>query len=207
MTSTTTTTDALMTASQLAMLPDDGMMYELVQGRLVQMPPSSFLSSAVAVAIAVLLDGFVRPRRLGVVGGADGGVRLATNPDTVRAPDVSFVRRERLPGGRLVPGYFEGAPDLAVEVLSPSDRWPKVLTKVEEYLAAGVRLVWVIDPETRTAFVFRPGRSHVAVPEDGMLDGDDVLPGFTLSLARLWASLDLLDSDPASQSDPSEVPQ
>jgi Uma2 family endonuclease len=171
-----------MTADQLAHLPDDGNRYELVEGRLIRMPPASFLSSVVAATILRIIGNFVVERGLGLCAGADGGVRLKPNPDTVRAPDVSFVRAERIPAGGLTAGYWPGAPDLAVEVLSPSDRYPEVQRKVQEYLDAGTRLVWVVDPESRTATVFHAdGRSTFLAAED-VLDGEDVLPGFRLPL-------------------------
>ena len=124
--------------------------------------------------------------RLGVCAGADGGVRLKPDPDTVRAPDVSFVRAERIPSGGLAAGYWPGAPDLAVEVLSPSDRYPEVQRKVQEYLDAGTWLVWVVDPESRTATVFHPGGRSIFLDCDGVLDGGAVLPGFKLALNEVW---------------------
>lgn len=176
----------LMTADQLAHLPDDGNRYELVEGRLMRMPPASFLSSVIAATILRIMGNFVLEHQLGICAGADGGVRLRPDPDTVRAPDVTFVRAERLPAGRLQAGYWEGAPDLAVEVLSPSDRYPEVQRKVQEYLDAGTRLVWVVDPESRTATVFHPDGRSVFLGADGVLDGEDVLPGFRLALEGVW---------------------
>lgn len=178
---------SLMTADKLARLPDDGNRYELVEGRLLQMPPASFLSSVVAATILRIVSNFVVQHRLGVCAGADGGVRLRSEPDTVRAPDVSFVRAERIPAGGLVAGYWPGAPDLAVEVLSPSDRYPEVQRKVQEYLDAGTRLVWVVDPESRTATAFHPDGRSSFLSEDDALDGEDVLPGFRLPLSEVWA--------------------
>lgn len=186
--------EKLMTAEDLLKLPDDGStLYELDRGRLVCMCPASLLSSVVAGRILAALTAFVARLRLGVVAGADGGYRLVSGPDTLRAPDVSFVRRERLPGGRLRPGFFAGAPDLAVEVLSPSDRYADVTRKVGQYFAAGTRLVWVVDPAARTAVVFHPGVSPVTLDPDGALDGEDVVPGFRLPLVELWE--DLADED------------
>jgi Uma2 family endonuclease len=177
---------SLMTAGELARLPDDGNRYELVEGCLIRMPPPSYRSGVVATNIAVPMAGFVKQHRLGLVSGADGGLLLRSDPDTVRAPDVSFVRADRIPAGGLVAGYWPGAPDLAVEVLSPSDRYPEVQRKVQEYLDAGTQLVWVVDPESRTATVFHAdGRSSYLSAEDA-LDGEDVLPGFRLSLDEVW---------------------
>jgi Uma2 family endonuclease len=107
---------------------------------------------------------------------------ISRGPDTVRAPDVWFVRTERLEGGRLPNAFFPGAPDLAVEVISPTDRRGAVMKKVGEYLEAGTRLVWVIYPENRSAVVYRPEGLPEIIGEDGVLDGEDVVPGFSLTL-------------------------
>lgn len=172
----------LMTAEELAALPDDGHVYELSRGKLICMSPSGSLPSIVAGKILFRLAGFVEQHRLGFYGTAEGGFRLARQPDTVRAPDVWFVRGERLPAEGIPTTFWPGAPDLAIEVLSPSDRFSAVLEKVRDYIDAGTRLVWVIDPEARSAGVFRPQGPVFFVDEDGTLDGEDVLPGFSLRL-------------------------
>ena len=177
----------LLTAEDLMSLPDDGYQYELEAGRLIRMPPAGPLASIVAMTIARLLGNFVAEHRLGVVGGADFGVQLARQPDTVRAPDVVFYRADRLPPGGIPATYWDLAPDLAVEVLSPSDRRGKVLKKVGEFLEAGTRLVWVVDPRRRTAVVYRPEGEPTILGADGILAGEDVLPGFSLPLAEVWA--------------------
>lgn len=174
----------LITAEELMRLPDDGNFYELDEGRLVCMPPSAFRSSRVASRVLIRLGTFVEQHDLGIVASEGGGVLLAQDPDIVRAPDVCFIRKERvIDTGR---GYFPGAPDLVVEVLSPSDRYAAVARKVSQYLAAGTRLAWVLDPESRTAAVHRPGREVLELPEDGVRDGEDVVPGFRLPLAEVW---------------------
>jgi Uma2 family endonuclease len=127
---------------------------------------------------------FVLRYGLGRVTGEQGGFRLQRNPDVVRAPDVAFVQLSRVVDtGR---GYFEGGPDLAVEVLSPSDRYSAVSRKVAQYLAAGTRLVWVVDPFNRTVAVYRANGEVIELPEDGVLDGEDIVPGFRLSLTAIW---------------------
>ena len=116
---------------------------------------------------------------------ADGGFILFGDRATVRSPDAAFVRVERLPE---VPATFVPlAPDLAVEVLSPSDRLPDALSKATMYLQAGVSLVWLIDPMKHTATIFRQDEVPITIGEDGVLDGEEVLPGFTLPLAKLLA--------------------
>jgi Uma2 family endonuclease len=174
----------LKTAEELIRLPDDGYCYELDEGRLVWMLSSAYRSSRVASRVHIRLGSFVDQHDLGAVSGEGGGVLLGRAPDIVRAPDVAFVRKERVVDtGR---GYFEGAPDLVIEVLSPSDRYAAVARKMSQYLAAGTRLGWVLDPETRTAAVHRPGREVEELPEDGVLDGEDVVAGFRLSLTEVW---------------------
>jgi Uma2 family endonuclease len=173
-----------LTIEDLLRLPDDGQFHELDEGRLVCMPPSAYIASQVAMLILVRLGAYVLEHGLGIFAGEGGGVVLRRNPDTVRAPDISFIRAERVVDtGR---GYFEGAPDLAVEVLSPSDRYSAVSRKVSQYLAAGTRLVWVVDPFNRTVAVYRPDREVIELPEEGILDGEDVVPGFRLALTEIW---------------------
>lgn len=180
---TTTAPDRLMTAEELEGLPDDGNSYELSRGRLICMSPSSTRPGIVAWKLNILMGSYVLANNLGLGGTADSGLKLASNPDTVRAPDVWFIRADRLPTPQPSRGFWEIAPDLAVEVLSPSDRWPDVLDKVAEYLRAGTIFVWVIDPEHRFALIFRAGDPPELIREDGILDGGDLLPGFTLRLA------------------------
>lgn len=172
----------LMAAEELLVMPDDGNRYELVRGELISMSPSAIPPSVVSGNVFLDVGTFVRRNRLGVCGTAEGGFRLSSAPDTVRAPDVWFVRADRIPANGIPDGFWPGAPDLAVEVLSPSDRFTDVLRKAQDYLAAGTRLVWVIDPAGRSAAVFRPDGVPVLLGEDGVLDGADVLPGFTLEL-------------------------
>jgi Uma2 family endonuclease len=176
----------LMTAEELERMPDDGQFYELVRGRLVRVSPSSSISSIVSASVLAFVAAFVRQHKLGIVGDAQWGLKLASNPDTVRAPDVAFVRAERIPPEGIPRGFFPGAPDLAVEVRSPSDSTAEILRKVADYLAAGTRLVWVLDPTPRTATIYRPIGEPTVLGEDGVLDGEDVLPGFTLPLRDVW---------------------
>jgi Uma2 family endonuclease len=123
---------------------------------------------------------------LGRVLAGDAGFKLATDPDTVRGPDVAFVRQERLPK-RSPRGFAAFAPDLVVEILSPGDRVGGVLAKVADWLSAGARLVWVIDPERRIARIYRPDGTETTIHEDDgeQLDGEDILPGFTCRLAAI----------------------
>ena len=116
---------------------------------------------------------------------AEAGFRIAHDPDTVRAPDVAFVRAERIPPGG-VKGFFQGPPDIAVEVVSPNDRASEVMAKAQDWLQAGCPLVWVVDPETRTISVYR-SRSEISVlNETDTLTGGDVLPGFSVAVAEIF---------------------
>lgn len=173
----------LVTAEQLEGIEIPGKTVELVRGRLVIGEPPGFYHGVIAGRLARWLGEFVEERSLGFVVG-EAGFRIASNPDTVRAPDVSFVSRSRLTG-TLPRGFAPLAPDLAAEIISPSDRRPELLAKVADWLAAGVKVVWVVDPESRSAQVFRADGSIAVVAEEGMLRGDDVLPGFTCSMAQL----------------------
>jgi Uma2 family endonuclease len=179
------TTMRLLTAGDLWRLPDDGNRYELVRGVLVCMSPESLESSRTSARVAARIGDFVDEHDLGAWGDAQGGFKLAANPDVVRAPDAWFVRAERVPPQGFPNGYWHGCPDLAVEVLSPSDRPDTIAARVQDYLDAGTRLVWVYDPGTRAAAVFGPDRLPSFVLEDGGLDGEDILPGFRLPLRDL----------------------
>jgi Uma2 family endonuclease len=134
--------------------------------------------------LAAELVSFARAHDLGGVLAGDAGFKIAAEPDTVRGPDVAFVRREREPdpGARAFPAL---APDLVVEVMSPNDRPGEVLGKVGDWLSGGARLVWVIDPERRLARIYRADGSETMVEADGRLDGEDVLPGFSCQLASI----------------------
>ncbi len=144
---------------------------------------TGFLSSMVASNLSYFLKGFVRDHPLGRVAGPDAGYRcFATDATRLRRPDVSFISYSRLPAGPPPLGEIEVAPDLAVEVVSPNDLSTELQEKVLEYLAAGVRLVWLIDPQNRCALAYGPGVAVSFVTEDGILDGGEVLPGFMCRL-------------------------
>jgi Uma2 family endonuclease len=181
--------DKLLTAEDLFVLPDDGNLYELVNGRLVLVPPSFYSSSMVAMTLAVIVGSFVRAHKLGICAGESGGVITTRDPDSVRAPDFSFVSSARVPAGGVPRRHYFDSPDLVVEVMSPSDRLSNLFRKIEEYLAAGSRLAWLIIPDERAAFVFHPGQPPAVLTGDAALDGEDVIPGFSVPLTELWAGL------------------
>ncbi len=172
-----------MTADDLLALPaKPGVSYELVRGELRLMSPSASLPGVVSLNLGAELRSHVRTYKLGVCGTADSGFRLASDPDTVRAPDAWFVRSENVPADGIPRTFWPGTPDLAIEVLSPSDRLMDVLEKAREYLDAGTLLVWVVDPIGRSAAIFRPGQPPQLIREDGVLDGGDVVSGFAIAL-------------------------
>jgi Uma2 family endonuclease len=181
------TLKTLFTAEELLHLPTNGRRLELVKGKVYEMPPAGARHGDVAMEIGARLRTHVRARQLGRVFAAETGFILRRNPDTVRAPDASFVASERLPAGGLPAGFLELAPDLAVEVVSPSDTGREVREKVADWLRAGTRLVWVINPATRSATVYRSVDDFQELSEDESLDGGGVLPGFTCQLGELFS--------------------
>ncbi len=176
---------APMTAEELLELNIPDKRTELVRGVLIVREPAGGRHGRVAFELGRRLGNHVVEHQLGAVYAAETGFTLARRPDTVRAPDVAFVRRERLPDPEPV-GFPEFAPDLAVEVLSSGDRPGEVLTKVADWLSAGARLVWVIDPERRLARVYRQDGSESLVSADQVVDGEDVVPGFSCSLETIF---------------------
>jgi Uma2 family endonuclease len=174
----------VMTADELLYVSYPNKRTELVEGRVIVREPAGGRHGAVAARAAFLLMSYVEEKQLGRVYAAETGFLIATNPDTVRAPDVAFVARERVLE-RDPTGFPRLAPDLVVEVLSPDDRTKEVLGKVREWLSAGTRLVWVIDPELDMARAYRSDGTVTDVAATGRLSGEKVLPGFAVSLSSL----------------------
>lgn len=175
----------LMTAEDLLTLDLPNKSTELVRGRLIVREPASTYHGRVQGKLHILVGSYVLRHQLGAVFGQDTGFKIAIDPDTVRAPDLAFVNRDRL--AQIAPrGYAALAPDLVAEILAPDDRPGEVLKKVGEWLDAGVSLVWVIDPDRRVAFVYRSEGTVTAVAADGDLDGESVLPAF-LCLSEVFA--------------------
>jgi Uma2 family endonuclease len=172
------------TAEQLFREPGLGRC-ELLRGELVLMSPSGSLHAFIAARLAKLLGNFVERRELGCVFGAEGGFQIGHDPDTVRAPDVAFVSAARMPA-TIPAGFFPGPPDLAVEVLSPNDRPTAVLAKVSDWLAAGCRMVWVVDPGARTVTLYAPNEEVRMFHLSDAITGAEVLPGFQVELAKIF---------------------
>jgi Uma2 family endonuclease len=170
-------TKTLLTAEEYRRIPDRGPS-ELVRGEVIEMSPPSYRHGVVCVNVSVALKLWARSRNAGSVAGNDAGVMTERNPDTVRGADVQFISRARLPGGYPDEGYPAVPPDLAVEVISPSDRWTEVVQKVDEYLEAGVLEVWLVEPQNEFVEVYRADQPPVRFEGDELLTSEKVLPGF-----------------------------
>ena len=178
-------TTHLVTADELEKLPDDDHRYELVEGRVIRMSPTGAVHGWLVMHFGARLTKHVQSTGIGLVF-TELGFRLSSSPDTVRAPDLAFIRRERLADAALPRGFWQGPPDLAVEVLSPDDRPSDVRTKVAEYLAHGVPLVVVIDPDARTVTTHRRSVPPLTLGTADLLDLDDVVPGFGCRIREIF---------------------
>lgn len=175
----------VITAEDLLRLPDDGLRHELIDGELRAMAPAGGEHGDAAGSIHGHLSRFVYDHPVARVLAAETGFLLRRAPDRVRAPDVAVLSSERIPVDGLPAGYIPGAPDLAVEVVSPGDRATEVLEKVDEWLSAGAHLVWVVYPARARLFVHRPGGSVEQLGPDDEVDGADVLAGFRMRVRDL----------------------
>ena len=173
----------LMTAEELLHTSIPDRRTELVKGILVVREPAGDRHGRVTMNLTIRLGTYVERAAAGQLFAAETGFTLSRAPDTVRAADIAFVRRERL--SEPIPGFPELAPDLVVEVLSPGDRPGEVLAKVGDWLEGGARLVWVIDPERQIARAYRQDGTETSITADGRLDGEDVLPGSSCPLASI----------------------
>ena len=173
-----------MTADELLAMPEDGIRRELVAGELREMTPVGRPHARATQRINRSLDAHVVAHGLGEVY-VEYGYILESDPTTVRAPDLSFVRTDRLDESSDE-GYFTGVPDLAIEVVSPNDRLSDVRAKIKEYLDAGTRMVVVADPQNRDVLVSTPGRAHIELNEGDVLDGGDVVPGWKLPVRDIF---------------------
>lgn len=176
-----------LTANDLYNMPDHGGRNELVKGEILPMSPASTKHGQITFRLAFKVGLFANEHSLGEVYAAETGFTLSKNPDTVRAPDVAFIARDRIPGkGIPDTGFWEIAPDLIAEIVSPNDRMSDVQDKITDYLNAGVRLIWLVDPKTRTVTVYQSRQQVEILIEGDELTGKDVLPGFQLALTELF---------------------
>ncbi len=177
----------LFTEEELFQLPTVGRRLELVKGKVYEMAPAGGRHGGAAMNAGTFVNVHVRANRLGHVFAAETGFILRRDPDTVRAPDVTFIAKDRLPADEIPEGFIELVPDLVVEVVSPGDTRRYVREKAEECLNAGVRLVWILYPATRTAMVYRSLSDVTNLAESDFLDGEDVVPGFSCRLGEIFA--------------------
>lgn len=179
-------TRTVTTAEELLRLPDGGKRYELVRGELREMNSAGARHGRIAMKLGARLDRHVAVENLGIVLAAETGFRISRNPDTVRAPDVSFVSRERVPPGGPPDGYWDLSPDLAVGVVSPNDAAAEVQSKVQMWLETGTRLVWVVYPGTRSVVVHNSLKDISILTTVDVLDGGKVVPGFEIPVAEIF---------------------
>jgi Uma2 family endonuclease len=176
-----------MTAQELLLYSNEPYRHELVDGRLHEMEPTGAEHGVVVTQICVLLAAHVEARALGQTFVGDVGFQIASDPDTVRAPDVAFVSRERMRAIGLPTGFWPGPPDLAIEVVSPSDRRSEVVGKALQWLDAGALGVVIADPRRRIATVYRSRTDIRVLDPGGALDLDDIVRGFAPQVADLFA--------------------
>ena len=181
-----TTSTALMTAEELMNLPDDNMRHELINGELITMPLTGLPHGRLALLIGASLLQFVLDHKLGQVYSNDAGFQLTWNPDTVLGPDISFVSKERLKTVSELKGYWQGPPDLAVEVLSPGDRPGKVKRKVSQWLSFGTKQVWLVDEKHSTITIYRSESDSTMFSGSDYLESPELFPGFRLSLDSIF---------------------
>jgi Uma2 family endonuclease len=180
------TTLQTFTAEELFTMPKDGFRYELVKGELRKKSPAGTEHGAIIFNLSILLGQHIKASNLGQGFGAETGFKLASDPDTVRAADIAFVRRERIPETGIPKNFWRTSPDLAVEVLSPGDSYEEVDEKVGDWLAAGTRAVWVVNPRKRSVTVYHSTKDVERLSESDELDGGDVVPGLRCKVSEIF---------------------
>ncbi len=176
------------TAAALFAMPRDGRRRELIRGALYTMTPAGFEHGRIAAALQWRLAAFISQNNLGVTLTAETGFLLSTNPDTVRAPDIAFVRRERLKAVKEQRGYFSGAPDLAVEIVSPYDSYSRVVAMARMWLDYGCQQVWIVEPESQQIAVHRIDGTTEVFRADQTLLAADLFPDWQLAVADIFVS-------------------
>ncbi len=183
---TTPPTDVLLTGADLLAMGEVGAC-ELIDGRLVPMNPPGGEHGRIEIRLGRYLDEFVEQRQLGWVVGGETGLYIRHNPDTVRGVDLAFISRQRLPAG-VDAGYLDVAPELVVEIISPSDHWGEIEAKLADYFSAGVGQVWVVQPAQQQVYVCRTLTERHLLQAGDTLHGEGVLDGFSVPLDAIFKS-------------------
>jgi Uma2 family endonuclease len=178
------TVERLISAEELFQMPNLGRC-ELVRGVINMMSPAGSEHGRIVWNVTLLLGNFIKSHKLGTMRGAETGFIIRHDPDTVLAPDASFILTDRLPE-KDPKGYFDGPPDLAVEVLSPNDRASEVQTKIRDWLDAGCRGVWIVDPETKSVTIYKSNHDIAVLNTADMLTDAQLLPGFSASVSEFF---------------------
>jgi Uma2 family endonuclease len=182
----TTTATKLLTAEDLLRLYSEGVRGELIRGVLHRTMSTGQQHGQIVTRLVAKLFNFVDPRGLGTLVASDSGVLIERDPDTVREPDIAFTSADKIPLNAVIPGYAEAIPDLVVEVVSPNDDLRQVNDKARMWLSHGVRLVWVVYPQSRTIGVHHRDQPVATLTDDDDLDGLDVLPDFAVPVSALF---------------------
>ena len=182
-----TTSTALMTAEELMQLPDSPFRHELINGELITMPLPKAPHGRATMRLGIPLGQFVWDHDLGEIYD-HSGYQLTVNPDTVLGPDIAFISKERLKEVGEVEGYWQGPPDLAVEVRSPGDRRGKVNKKISLWLGSGAKQVWIVEPKHRSVTVYRSETDTTTFSGSDYLEAQDLFPGFRISLDRIFGA-------------------
>jgi Uma2 family endonuclease len=180
------TTPQKITAEELLNLSQDGFHYELLQGELRKMSPAGYRHGQVAANLTISLGYYVLKHKLGKICVAETGFKIASNPDTVLAPDFAFIRKDRIEQVATSQGFGSGSPDLVVEVISPSDSYQSVEEKVTTWLEAGVSLVMIVNPRKKTVAVYRSPKNITLLNENEELDAQELIPGWSMKVSELF---------------------
>ncbi|MEP9412453.1 MAG: Uma2 family endonuclease [Candidatus Brocadia sp.] len=183
----TIATKKIWTEKELMSLPKEGYKCELIQGKLV-MGPAGIEHEEIGANLLTALRSFVSERKLGIVCGSSAGYWMKSG--NLRSPDVSFIRKERLQGYKRPPkGFFKGSPDIAIEILSPTDTVESLHGKIVEYFENDTKLAWVVNPEEQTVLIYHSPQPSKLLTKNDLLDGEEILKGFTFPIAELFAEI------------------
>jgi Uma2 family endonuclease len=180
-------TEKLMTVEEFEALPDDGKLYELIDGELREMPPTTAWHGEIEFSLGARLYNHVHAHGLGRVTGGEAMFIVRRNPDRVRAADIAFIRQERVPPLEARQHLMEVIPDLVVEILSKSDTVEEINDKIDDWLNAGVQMLWIVDPFRRTVTIYQSGHDPTLLGEHGILEGDPIILGFRCPVAEIFA--------------------